>query len=104
MSDRELFKLKLAESVAIRLSAEIDSQHLTRASQGTAMQLFIPLLLLQLLLSLLLQVEALTYIELWIQPGFLALAEFLEARYLPNTRDSIAADSLTEGFYQVRNQ
>ena len=36
MSDTELFKLKLAESVAIRPRAEIKSQHLTRASNGAA--------------------------------------------------------------------
>ena len=32
MSDTELFKLKLAKNVAIRPRAEIDSQHLTRAT------------------------------------------------------------------------
>ena len=49
----------------------------------------------------LVKLEALAYIELWIQPGFTALADFLQMEYLPNTRASIAASSLGPGFYEV---
>lgn len=78
--------------------------------EGELVRILLPFLFLISLLHVLpspaipcpqVRIEALAYIELWIQPGFAALAKFLEEEYLPATRPSIAASSLGGGFYQA---